>query len=674
MKTNFNCLLSSLLLLTMFSCSGPKKVIWLDELDLSVMKTGWGTPQINKSFRETPLLIGTQEYSRGVGTTATSTLLINVNGKGKTFYSRVGVDDCSNENGSVIFYILGDKKILWESGLMKKGDSAKIADLDIRGISKIGLLISDGGDGNSNDYADWIDTKIEYSGIVPSVVPANIVSEGEILTPSAPAEPRINGPKIYGMRPGAPFLYRIPATGERPMSFEVKGLPASLKLNKETGIISGTIPSPGRYPTTLIAKNSKGESTRQFTIVAGNTLALTPPMGWNSWYIHYMRVSDSLMRLSADAMISSGMADYGYQYVNIDDCWMRKENSGDPDLDGPLRDGKGTILPNKRFPDMNGLTGYIHSLGLKAGTYISPGPTTCQGFAGSLGFEKQDAVTFAKWGFDFLKYDWCSYGSVVKGRAVEDYVAPYKLMWDELQKLDRDIVFNLCQYGMGEVWKWGGEVGHSWRTTGDLGLESSSTMPGFFNIGMSNARHNEYARPGAWNDPDYILIGWVGSANSMGEGEKTKLTPDEQYMYMSMWSLMASPLIFSGDMAKLDKFTLNVLCNSEVIDINQDTLGRQAKILKYADNELIMVKDLEDGSKAVGLFYVSGNPPVPADYFEWEAQRAPKKIKVSLTELGIEGKAEVRDVWRQKSLGSFESSFEADVPWHGVVYIKISKE
>ena len=674
MKTVFNFLLICSLLFLLSSCTGSKKNIFLDEMDLSGMKTGWGIPQIKKSFKETPLSIGNKVYTRGVGTIATSSYLINVNRTGKSFHSKVGVDDSSNESGSVIFYILGDKKILWESGLMRKGDSAKVADLDIREISKLGLLISDGNDGNSRDYANWIETKIEYSGKVPAPVPSKIIAEGEVLTPAAPAEPRINGPKIFGIRPGSPFLYRIPATGERPMSFEVKGLPASLKLNGETGIITGSISKPGRYNVELVAKNNKGESRRPFTIVVGNTLALTPPMGWNSWYIHYNRVSDSLMRLAADVMISSGMADHGYQYVNIDDCWMRKEQSDDPDLGGPLRDKNGIILANKRFPDMKGLTSYIHDKGLKAGLYISPGPTTCAGFAGSLGHEKQDAETFAAWGYDFLKYDWCSYGSVVKGRTIEDLKAPYKLMWSQLQKVDRDIVFNLCQYGMGESWKWAGEVGNSWRTTGDLGLESSSTMPGFFNIGISNASHSEYARPGAWNDPDYILIGWVGSANSMGEGEKTSLTPDEQYSYMSMWSLMASPLIFSGDMAKLDKFTLNVLCNNEVIDINQDILGRQAKILKYSDNELIMVKDLEDGSKAVGIFYVSGNPPVPADYFEWDPQRLPKKIKISLNETGMAGKANVRDVWREKSLGSFENDFEVDVPWHGVAFIKISKE
>lgn len=674
MKTLGNHSLSVILLLVMFSCSEPKKVVWLDEMDLSSMKTGWGSPQVNKSLTGTPLSIGREEFSRGVGTNAISSILINVNGKGRAFHAKVGLDNGSNERGSVIFYVLGDKNVLWESGLMRKGDSAKIVNLNLKGVSKLGLLISDGNDGSRKDHANWAEANIEYSGTVPSPVSPASIEEGEVLTPAPPLEPRINGPKIYGMRSGSPFIYRIPVTGERPISFDAKDLPQSMTLNKETGIITGTITKTGRYNIVLVAKNSSGESTRPFTIVVGNTLALTPPMGWNSWYIHYARVSDSLMRLAADVMISSGMADFGYQFVNIDDCWMRKENSDNPDLGGPLRDKNGIILSNKRFPDMKGLTGYIHDKGLKTGIYISPGPTTCQGYSGSLGFEKKDAKAFADWGYDFLKYDWCSYGSVAKGKSVADYKAPYKLMWDELQKLDRDIVFNLCQYGMGDSWEWAGEVGNSWRTTGDLGLESSSTMPGFFSIGMSNASHNEYARPGAWNDPDYILIGWVGSANSMGKGEKTSLTPDEQYFYMSMWSLMASPLIFSGDMAKLDAFTLNVLCNNEVIDINQDILGRQAKILKYEDNELIMVRDLEDGSKAVGLFYVSGNPPVPSDFFEWDKERVPKKIKINLSELGIDGKANVRDVWRQKSLGSFENYFESDVPWHGVTFVKISKE
>jgi len=478
-----------------------------------------------------------------------------------------------------------------------------------------------------------------------------------ILTPKPEKEPKINGAKVYGVRPDSPFLYRIPATGNRPMKFTVQGLPPGLQVDENSGIITGKISSAGTYPVLLKAQNAFGESTGEFRIVVGSTLALTPPMGWNSWYIHYHRVSDKLMREAADAMINSGMANFGYQYVNIDDCWMVKANSDDPVIGGRIRDERGEILTNRKFPDMKAMTNYIHSKGLKAGTYISPGPTTCGGYAGSYQHEKQDAQTFAEWGFDFLKYDWCSYRRIAKDRSIHEFQKPYKLMWDELQKLDRDVVFNLCQYGMGEVWQWGDDVGNSWRTTGDLGLEHSDELPGFYKIGMSNAQHWEYAKPGAWNDPDYILIGWVGSAFITGEGRLTTLSPDEQYFYMSMWSLMASPLIFSGDMAKLDPFTLNILCNNEVIDVNQDELGKQAAILRNANNKLVMVKNLEDGSKAVGLFNLDDQS---------------KKIAVNWADLNIENKQLVRDLWRQKDLGVFEDEFEQIVPPHGVVLIKVS--
>jgi alpha-galactosidase len=260
----------------------------------------------------------------------------------------------------------------------------------------------------------------------------------------------------------------------------------------------------------------------------------------------------------------------------------------------------------------------------------------------------------------------------VKNPSLEDYKAPYKLMSENLKKLNRDVVLNLCQYGMGDVWKWGAEFGHCWRTTGDLGLENAGSMPGFYYIGISNAQHWENAGPGGWNDPDYILIGWVGSAFVMGEGEKTKLTADEQYFYMSMWSLMAAPLIFSGDMDKLDDFTLNVLCNSEVIDISQDVLGKQARILRNSNDELVMLKDLEDGSKAVGLFHVTGKINEPADYFDWVDIRNPVKIKFTASETGLPGKFRIRDVWRQEDVGEYSGSYVTEVPFHGVKLLKIT--
>ena len=657
--------------ISLFACS-PSETIYLDEMDLSNMLSGWCNPQVNKSITNGPLLINGEEFERGIGTHATSTFLIDLQGKALEFKAKLGVDDASAENGSIKFYLIGDKKIIWESDIMKKGSDARDCAVSLKGITLLGLLVTDAGDGIDYDHANWANASIKYKTIAPRPV-EKIAEEAIILTPPPPDKPRINGPSITGARPGSPFLHRIPATGKRPMKFEAQNLPAGLSLNSDTGIISGKTPKNGDYLVKLKAMNAEGADEKDFTIRVGKTLALTPHMGWNSWYIHYDRVSDAIMREAADQMIATGMADYGYQYVNIDDCWMVKLDTDDPEIGGPLRDKNGKLLTNKRFPNMNRMTEYIHGKGLKAGTYISPGPKTCAGYAGSYKHEAQDAKTFSDWGFDFLKYDWCSYGNVEPAKTRDDFVAPYDLMWGELKKQRRDIVFNLCQYGMDNVWEWGGNVGNSWRTTGDLGLAGGSAMPGFYNIGRSNADHWEYAKPGNWNDPDYILIGWVGSAMKMGEGVKTDLNPNEQYFYMSMWSLMASPLIFSGDMAKLDPFTLNVLCNNEVIEVNQDILGKQGQIIREENDEMIMVKELADGSKAVGLFHVTGSSSNPLDHFNWGER---KTIEITLTwkELGLNGKQKVRDLWRQKDLGEFDDGITLEVPYHGVQMIKISKK
>ena len=254
-------------------------------------------------------------------------------------------------------------------------------------------------------------------------------SDQEILTPRPPLAPRINGPAVYGARPGHPFLYRIPCTGQRPIKFSAAGLPQPLNLNGQTGIITGNTPEKrGDYVVTLRATNSKGSTSRVFKIVVGDTLALTPPMGWNDWYTHYDHVTDKLLRQAADAMVASGMADYGYQYVNIDDCWMVKPGAKEADLGGEPRDSTGAIRPNGRFPDMRAMTDYIHSKGLKAGLYTSPGPLTCAGFTGTYQHEEIDARKFAEWGFDFLKYDWCYYEKVAGGTTLEHRKKPYTLM------------------------------------------------------------------------------------------------------------------------------------------------------------------------------------------------------------------------------------------------------
>ena len=496
-------------------------------------------------------------------------------------------------------------------------------------------------------------------------------SERPVLTPNPKPQPRINGPLIYGCRPDHPFLYRIPCQGERPISFSVKGLPTSLKLDASAGIISGTVPSKGEYELLIQAKNSKGKDSRKFKIVSGEKLALTPPMGYNHWYAHYDRITDQKIREAADVMISSGMADVGYNYVNIDDCWMNAQKNNDPKRVGPLRDADGKIVPNSYFPDMKGLTDYIHAKGLKAGIYTSPGPLTCGGFAGAYQHEELDAKQFADWDFDFLKYDWCSYDHIASGGLAEDkdiplwnknttkldqLKYPYQIMGDLLKKQNRDIVFNLCQYGLGDVWKWGGEVGgNCWRTADDLGFE----LDRIFDVALKNSEHRVYSKPGEWNDPDYIQIGYIGNAAKQGIPELTPMPASIQYAYMSLWSLMAAPLIYSGDMSKLDEFTLNVLCNPEVIEVNQDTLGESGLVIQRSVECFLMVKNLADGSDAVGLF---------------NRGKSPAEVAIDWTELKISGKRIVRDLWHQKDLGVYDQRFSSKVPAQGVVMVKISSK
>ena len=630
------------------------ETVWLQDLDLAKMRQGWGKPQINRSIREKPLTIAGKVFEKGVGTHAHSVFYVDLAGETEKFQAVVGVDDAAGRPGTLNFKIYGDGKKLWESSVMKLGEKGKEINLNVLGIKTLLLMVDPAGDGNAYDHANWAEARFVVKGKKPVALDAP-EEKAEILTPKPGPEPKLNHPTVYGCRPGHPFIFRIPTTGTRPIQFKVNGLPDSLKLDAANGIISGTAPEKGKYEVEFIAENKSGKARGKMKIVSGDTLALTPPMGWNHWYAHYDNVTDKMMREATDIMIKSGMADVGYQYVNIDDCWMNAPKQKDPLRVGPLRDAKGNMLPNKHFPDMNGMTDYIHSKGLKAGIYTSPGPFTCAGFAGTYQHEEQDALQYAEWGFDFLKYDWCSYDGVVKGNhSLETLKKPYKQMGDILKKQKRDIVFNLCQYGMGNVWEWGEEVGgHCWRTAGDLGFE----LDRIFEVALKNASYRAYSKPGSWNDPDYIQIGFVGNADGKGEPRKFPLTPNEQYAFMSLWSLMASPIFYSGDMSQLDDFTINVLCNPEVIAIDQDSLGICAEVIQKSEETFVMVKPLDDGSLAVGL----GNRGEFAT-----------EVKVTWNDMKVKGQQQVRDVWRQKNLGTFASEFSAQVPRHAVVLLKIT--
>jgi alpha-galactosidase len=509
------------------------------------------------------------------------------------------------------------------------------------------------------------------------------VEPAVILTPKASPKPRINGAKVFGVRPGNPFLFIIAATGERPMTFSARGLPAGLQLDLQSGRITGTLTEAGEHVVTLRAKNARGAAERKLRIVCGPTIGLTPAMGWNSWNCFAGAVTAEHVKSAADAMVKSGLINHGWTYINIDDFWeVNPRQTNDPTLQGPMRDAQGWIVPNPRFPDMKGLADYVHGLGLKIGLYSSPGPWTCGGCVGSWQHEEQDAAQYGLWGFDYLKYDWCSYGSIVSTNRrqrqfdLETSQKPYRVMRAALDKVPRDIMYSLCQYGAANVWEWGAEVGgNSWRTTGDI----QDTWSSLTRIGFRQAGHEKYAGPGHFNDPDMLIVGKVGWGPRL---HPTRLTPNEQYTHISLWCLLCSPLLIGCDMTQLDDFTLNLLSNDEVLEVNQDPLGRQAARIKQDGSLEVWAKDMEDGSKAVGLFNRSDaeavvsvtwpelgiNSPQPAS---GGAERNGASLLLTLGQ-HTGNRQLVRDLWRQKDLGYFKDQFQTPVPRHGVVLVKVS--
>jgi alpha-galactosidase len=484
-----------------------------------------------------------------------------------------------------------------------------------------------------------------------------LAADPAILTPRPGPEPRIHGARIFAVRPGSPFLFKIPATGERPLRYGATGLPEGLQVDEATGQIGGRLVRAGTHDVVLAVSNARGRTRRPLRIICGETLALTPHMGWNSWYIWGDRVSDKIIREAADAMVQSGMIDHGYMYVNIDDCWAVKPGDPHPELGGEPRDARGRINPNRRFPDLKGLVDYIHSRGLKAGIYTSPGPLTCGGYVGSYHHEEEDVRRFVEWGFDFLKYDWCSYGQFVRNSDRAALQRPYRRIGEIVRRQPRDIVLNLCQYGMGEVWEWGrGVGGQSWRTAGDFGAPFEGIPTALFRDGFDlyAARElHKFGGPGGWNDPDYLLLGFL---NNGGKAVPTPLSPDEQFAHVSLWCLLAAPLIFSGDITRLDDFTLGLLCNDDVIDVDQDPLGRPGRRVARDGPLQVWARPLEDGSLAVGLFNRGDRPAT---------------VTARWSDLGFSGPRTVRDLWRQKDLGPWTDQFRAEVARHGVVLVRV---
>jgi len=645
------CFIMALSLTTLVTCQAAARVdsVWLHQMDFTKVNDLF-TPPGNPA---TPFKINEKSFSKGIAAPE-GLIVVNLKGAADKFEGLVGMDD-NVPKGGIRFVIMGDRKELFKTSIIHKGSDPIPFKVNLSGVKKLYLIVENDGDGIHTAHADWVNAYIKYRNTPPVVLP-RAEFKPYILTPAIPLAPRINGAKVYGARPGHPFLYRIAASGKKPMSFSAVNLPAGLTLDKNTGIISGALKTKGETKVLITARNGMGKAQRELKIIGGDEISLTPAMGWNSWNCFAEAVDAKKVKAAADAMISSGLVDHGWGYINIDDCWEIKPGSTDPLLSGEVRDANGMIKSNKKFPDMNQLTDYLHKLGLKAGIYSSPGETTCGGYAASYGFEEKDAKQWANWGFDYIKYDWCSYYKFYDTSKDTSNLAelqkPYQLLGEGLRKANRDIVYSLCQYGMGNVGNWGRTVGgNSWRISRDV-HDTWTSMAG---IGFAQAGKEIYAGPGHWNDADMLVIGMVGWGPKL---RQTRLSADEQYTHVSLWSLLASPLLIGCDMTHMDAFTKNLLTNDEVIGINQDPLGKQARRVYVNGKQEIWVKDLEDGSKAVGLFN-RGIFPIT--------------VKADWSAIGVSGKQVLRDAWRQKNIGTYNSSFETELPAHGVKLLIVKK-
>lgn len=474
-------------------------------------------------------------------------------------------------------------------------------------------------------------------------------------------QPRINGPSVFGVQPGNPFLYKIPASGDQPIDYGVSGLPEGLVVDRASGIISGSLKTAGTRSVVLKATNARGTAEKKFKIVCGDNICLTPPMGWNSWNCWAAAVDREKVLRSARAIVRTGLIDHGWSYVNIDDTWQ-----------GP-RGGKfSAIQGNEKFSDMKALCEQIHAMGLKAGIYSTPWVTSyakhiggssddpsgawSQDFAndkyyrhGKYSFAAADALQWAEWGFDYLKYDWNP-----------NDLPHVREMNKALRSVHRDIVLSLSNSApfaqAGELAK----LANCWRTTGDIWdywYRSSDydCLYGVSEIGFAQDQWAPYAGPGHWNDPDMLVVGHVGWGPQM---HATNLTHDEQYSHFSLWCMLSAPLLIGCDLEQLDDFTLRLLSNDEVLALNQDALGKQASRVATVGAVDMYLKELEDGAKTLG-FFNRGRQTETVDFNK-------------LGRIGIPGKQHVRDLWRQKDLEDAKGTVKVTIPSHGVVLLKFT--
>jgi hypothetical protein len=671
-------------------------MVWLSSLDLTQVETGGHhKPMADKSRDGNPLSLGGRIYEKGVGMEARTQMVIQLDGGTTSFHAVVGIDDdvAPGQFAKVEFRVMGDsRRLLWTSGVMERGHAPKVVDVDLTGVKTLTLLAKDDGDWHATNHADWADARFEVVGVAPRAINANGPTEirdrdpqPEISMEPAPATPKFQAPGLIAARPGKPIFYQLPVTGARPLKFSAKGLPDGVSIDPLTGCISGAMAKAGDYTLALQVENAAGAGRTNFHLVVGDTLALTPPMGWNSFDNFGARVKEKEYLENA-AYLAKELQPYGWLYAVIDFLWFDPNPYPKPGERQPVTmDEYGRLLPClDRFPSAAQGRGFkpiadqVHAMGLRFGIHIMRGIPKAAVEANlpieGSPYRAADAANTS----DICSWDDHMYGvkgDTPAGQAYYDSIFRLYASWDldfikvddisspylprevaaihrAIEKCSREIVLSLSP-GAAPVSAAEHARAHAqmWRMTGDF-WDNWDQLENQFD----RARlWTPYSAVGHWPDADMLPIGHLGD-QCVGLPRESNFSRAEQMTLLSFCALLPSPLMIGADLRRTDAWTLALLTNPEVLAVNQDSRGAAMFCVAKGEGYEVWAKPLADGSLAVGLFNL-GNDDAP--------------VRATWAGLKISGERKVRDLWLRRDLGKFNGQFEAMVKSHGVVLIRL---
>ncbi len=610
------------------------------------------TPRLNRSYGKSRIQIGKTIYATGVGFHAISTIPLWLDQNAKRLRFFFGSDHSSLTHGfgigSVECTVMGDGIELWRSGVKRTGDEAALCDIDVSTVHYLEFIIGDAGDGPAFDHASLANGYFEMKAHTAPRQYKATAAPFTIRTPLDNSEVHINGPSVVGTRPDCELLYRIPISGAEPIAIRIDELPVGLTLDTTQRCLRGSLQQKGSYTLRVQASNHVSTTQRDLRIVVSDTIARTPPMGWNPWMVHHVDIDEDNLYRQLRAYRSTRLCDYGYNYFNLDDAWQASR-----DADGNIQ------WDTQKFP--HGLPAFIdsvHAYGLHFGLYTSPGIITCAEKPGSYGHEKQDVDTYIKWKVDAVKTDWCATSELLdttKNKSLQ-MRALYKKMSDEMLTAPRNMLFMLDNYDVPATLEWGREIGaHTWRTGNDA-------SDNWHNILLANGfKNSDYARHtgiGHWNDYDFLPFGHIYVTGP--EHIVSRLSSAEQYTQMSLWCIGKSLLLLSFDLSEMSPFTFALVTNREVLAIHQDehpTSGR--RVHRSGIYQEAWANELIDGSMAVALFNRDNYATMPVT-IPWSALGLHETQAVR-----------VRDCWAQKDLGVFRGEFRAMIPRHDCMLLRL---